>query len=496
MIIYNNIYERFKSAQDDYGLNSDSYNMFPQLFMNSDCKRFDKLDELISFSEDFFEIDKFKKSFMPKIGHRMMTFNETSSNPKKVFNNGAIAQTASQKYTSRFKYSDISSLVPKMKIKYDTVSTPGEYPLRICVLSDLYYFNLDCMYSNRYFNYDKDGGTVDIDQIYRRYLGYIYKDFFASKDAVVAHILKTRTIPVTFQDENTKQILRDPIDLREYYGNTWPRFDDEVKINNNLNYPMFWQSSLSLDHNGYSVPGAYIDHNVIPGRSFNHSTNANDTNTISMKPFEIDYPDSKYHIHREDSRFCVPFLSGYTTSTTIGTDVIKPVDMFVGTHELMRKGILPAFFMGIDHTGMDFSLNSWKKVDLIDTETNGLYTRQNKLSFSGFTGKRYALYNRTIKPYLDNDISIGSNIIKNKEVAANILYKICNGSTYSEWLSLNDCKAIVEANYIGGSVDLLSDKLHLEIDKRLFTDIDTKFPKFLIRFQSFRNGASKYINDP
>ena len=146
MIIHKNIYERFKSAQDDYGLNSDSYNMFPQLFMNSDCKRFDKIDELIAFGEDFFEIDKFKKSFMPKIGHRMMTFNETSSNPNKVFKNSSIAQSTSQRYYSRFRYSDISSLVPKMKIKYDTISTPGEHPLRICVLSDLYYFNLDCMY--------------------------------------------------------------------------------------------------------------------------------------------------------------------------------------------------------------------------------------------------------------------------------------------------------------------------------------------------------------
>ena len=493
MIIYNNIYERFKSAQDDYGLNSDSYNMFPQLFMNSDCKRFDKLDELIAFGEDFFEIDKFKKSFMPKIGHRMMTFNEASSNPKKVFSDGEIAQSTSLRYYDRFRYNNVSSLVPKMKIKYDTISTPGEYPLRICVLSDLYYFNLDCMYSNRYFNYDKDGGDIDVHQIYRRYLGYIYKDFFASNDAVVAHILKYRTVPVTFQDENSKQILRDPIDLREYYGNTNPRFDDEVKINNNLNYPMFWQSSLSLDHNGYYVPGVYIDHNVIPGRSFNHSTNANDTNTISMKPFEIDYPDSKYHIHREDSRFCVPFLSGYTTSTTIDVDTIKPVDMFVGTHELMRKGILPAFFMGIDHTGMDFSLNSWKKVDLIDTETNGLYTRQNKLSFSGFTGKRYALYNRTIKPYLNNNIKIPNNIMKNKDTAAVALYKVCNGSSYQEWLPLTDCKAIIEANWQGNSVDLLDNNIHKEIDKRLFADIDRKFPKFLNYYKNMDIAVQSFM---
>jgi hypothetical protein len=206
------------------------------------------------------------------------------------------------------------------------------------------------------------------------------------------------------------------------------------------------------------------------------------------------YDDTMKVGYRKGLRYNAIAYNRFYIPNDLDKNYIKPVDMYVGTQELMRKGLLPAFFIGVNDTGMKFDLRSWRApAELYDHEVNGLYIKQNKLSFSGFTGKRYALFNRTIIPYKDNDIHIEDNMVRNKDVAATILHKVCNGTSNQEWLPLDDCKSIIEANWQGGAVDLLDSNIHKEIDKRLFADIDKKFPKFLNYMKNMDIGVQSFM---
>ena len=493
MIIRNNIYDRFKNVQDDYGLNSDSYNLFPQLFMNSDCKRFDKIDEIIDLSEENMEIDPINKTFLPKIGHKMITFTEPTTSPD--YTSQEFVNKMKAKFESRFSHNDIPGLTAKMKLKYELVTSQTIYNdnvSKIAILSDLYLFHENSIYTSRYLNFER----ADVSISYKYYINYvilIYKDFFDTMDKFNEFYIKYKSIPIMYSRNHNFDIDNGGDDHSNFSYTEKASFDDHMKIISRSNYPLYWQDIMRYEkgviNNYRNTPLNISDINC----KFNHFNN--DENIISMKPFEIEYPDSKSHMHRENIKFNIPTITHYKSIdySLENKTKIKPVDMYIGTHELMKKDILPAFFMGINNTGMDFSLNTWKKVDLIDTETCGIYTRQNKLSFSGFTGKRYALYNRTIVPYLNNDIKIPNNIIKNKDTAAAALYKVCNGSSYHEWLPLNDAKAMIEAHWSGNSIDLLDNGLHLEIDKRLFADFDRKFPKFLNYYKNMDIAVQSFM---
>lgn len=506
MIIRNNIYDNLKNVQTEYGLDSRSYNLFPQLFMNSDCKRFNKLDEIVEYDESLIEIDKTKKRFLPKIGKFLSIFDEHSF----YHSYGVNENDVNDKFKNRFafdlyRYSSFIDLpiLNKLKlrdkfifdIKYipDNI-TDKSYFRPFIFLTDLYLFNDDCLYTNKYINHMYLGPSREIkynNMTYHYYMHQVHEDFFNTRlefNKIYINNIYNPTVYYTNKDgdftDTPYSIVHDNkkdsiniIDKIVKIENSFTftdkgTFEDFLKLSSYKNYFYFWKDAI--DH----LKSVNITSDMA-NRKFNSIVNA-DNNTISMSPFEIDYPESKFTLHREYSAFVAPGLNRYLVNTDIDKTNIKPVDMFVGTHELMKKGILPAFFMGINDTGMKYNLNTWKKVDLIDTETNALYTRQNKLSFSGFTGKRYALYNRTIQPYLNmSDLKVSSNLILNKEIAANILYKVCNGATNMEWLSLTDCQAIIESNWHGNSVDLLDSNIHKEIDRRLFADIDKKFPKFL-----------------
>ena len=495
MIIRNNIYDNYKNAQDVYGMDSRSYNVFPQYFMNSDCKRFDKTDEILDIDETMFEIDKNTKRFMPKIGKRLFTFSASLQYTHNLddqlhwkfnerFNFGVdnppmtMTDTTKNKFYQLFDY-----MIFHDDTKYATV------------LTDLYLFNWGSLYTNKYLNSSIPGVFIRADDdnlFYYEYIMLVYKDFFNDRLSLNNHLISNNLKPLVYT------VYGDRVWTGRHNGATYSEldfdftekssFEDHIKLSSYIHYTRFWKDIVTM-RNYFSNE---ID-NSTANRKFNRNPQL-DENTISMKPFEINYPDNtKYMIHREDSAFNTPLAIHYKVATDIDNNKIKPVDMFVGSHELMKKGVLPAFFMGINSTGMNFGLESWKKIDLIDTETNSCYTRQNKLSFSGFTGKRYALFNRTIIPYKDNDIRIEDNMVRNKDVAAIILHKVCNGTSSQEWLSLDDCKSIIEANWQGGAVDLLDSNIHKEIDKRLFADIDKKFPKFLNYMKNMDIGVQSFM---
>lgn len=495
MIIHNNIYDNYKNAQDVYGMDSRSYNVFPQYFMNSDCKRFDKTDEILDIDETMFEIDKNTKRFMPKIGKRLFTFSDSLHNRHNLddqphwkfnerFNFGADSPPMIMTDTTKNKvYQLYDYMISHDDIKFATV------------LTDLYLFNWGSLYTNKYLN-SAASGTFSRDDddnlFYYEYIMLVYKDFFNDRLSLNNHLISNNLKPLVYT------VYNDHVWTGRHNGATYSEldfdftekssFEDHIKLSSYIHYTRFWKDIVTM-RNYFSNE---ID-NSTANRKFNRNPQL-DENTISMKPFEINYPDNtKYMIHREDSAFNTPLAIHYKVATDIDNNKIKPVDMFVGSHELMKKGVLPAFFMGINSTGMNFGLESWKKIDLIDTETNSCYTRQNKLSFSGFTGKRYALFNRTIIPYKDNDIRIEDNMVRNKDVAATILHKVCNGTSSQEWLSLDDCKSIIEANWQGGAVDLLDSNIHKEIDKRLFADIDKKFPKFLNYMKNMDIGVQSFM---
>jgi len=76
MIIRNNIFDEYVSPQDALGLHANSENLFPAMFLNSDCERFSKFEEIYEFDEKFVEVDKTKGILRPKHGYRFRTFDE------------------------------------------------------------------------------------------------------------------------------------------------------------------------------------------------------------------------------------------------------------------------------------------------------------------------------------------------------------------------------------------------------------------------------------
>lgn len=495
MIIRNNIYDNYKNAQDEYGMDGRSYNVFPQYFMNSDCKRFDKTDEIVELNEDLFDIDKNTKMFMPKIGKRLFTFTDS------LHGRHNLDAQLHWKFNERFNFGADNPLMTMTNTTKNKFYQLYDYMIYhddtkfATVLTDLYLFNWGSLYTNKYLNSSIPGAFTRADDdnlFYYEYIMLVYKDFFNDRLSLNNHLISNNLKPLVYT------VYNDRVWTGRYNGTTYSEldfdftekssFEDHIKLSSYIYYTGFWKNIIS-ERTYFSNT---ID-NSTANRKFNRNPQLDD-NTISMKPFEISYPENtKYMVHREDSAFNTPLVNHYNVATDIDNNKIKPVDMFVGSHELMKKGILPAFFMGVNGTGMNFGLESWKKIDLIDTETNSCYTRQNKLSFSGFTGKRYALFNKTIIPYKDNDIHIEDNMVRNKDVAATILHKVCNGSSNQEWLPLDDCKSIIEANWQGGSVDLLDSNIHKEIDKRLFADIDKKFPKFLNYMKNMDIGVQSFM---
>lgn len=495
MIIRNNIYDSYKNAQDEYGMDSRSYNVFPQYFMNSDCKRFDKTDEIVELNEDLFDFDKNTKMFMPKIGKRLFTFTDS------LHGRHNLDAQLHWKFNERFNFGADNPLMTMTDSTKNKFYQLFEYMIShddtkfATVLTDLYLFNWGSLYTNKYLNSSIPGAFTRADDdnlFYYEYIMLVYKDFFNDRLSLNNHLISNNLKPLLYT------VYGDRVWTGRYNGVTYSEldfdftekssFEDHIKLSSYIYYTRFWKDIIS-ERTYFSNT---ID-NSTANRKFNRNPQLDD-NTISMKPFEVNYPENtKYVVHREDSAFNTPLVNHYNVATDIDNNKIKPVDMFVGTHELMKKGVLPAFYMGINDTGMNFGLESWKKIDLIDTETNSCYTRQNKLSFSGFTGKRYALFNRTIIPYKDNDIRIEDNMVRNKDVAATILHKVCNGTSNQEWLPLDDCKSIIEANWQGGAVDLLDSNIHKEIDKRLFADIDKKFPKFLNYIKNMDIGVQSFM---
>ena len=495
MIIRNNIYDNYKNAQDEYGMDSRSYNVFPQYFMNSDCKRFDKTDEIVELNEDLFDIDENTKMFMPKIGKRLFTFTDS------FHDRHNLDAQLHWKFNERFNFGANNPLMTMTDTTKNKFYQLFDYTIFhddtkfATVLTDLYLFNWGSLYTNKYLNSSIPGVFTRADDdnlFYYEYIMLVYKDFFNDRLSLNNHLISNNLKPLVYT------VYGDRVWTGRYNGVTYSEldfdftekssFEDHIKLSSYIYYTRFWKDIVTM-RNYFSNE---ID-NSTANRKFNRNPQL-DENTISMKPFEINYPDNtKYMIHREDSAFNTPLAIHYKVATDIDNNKIKPVDMFVGSHELMKKGVLPAFFMGVNGTGMNFGLESWKKIDLIDTETNSCYTRQNKLSFSGFTGKRYALFNRTIIPYKDNDIRIEDNMVRNKDVASTILHKVCNGTSSQEWLPLDDCKSIIEANWHGGAVDLLDSSIHKEIDKRLFANIDKKFPKFLNYMKNMDIGVQSFM---
>ena len=79
MIIRNNIFDEYVSPQDALGLHANSENLFPAMFLNSDCERFSKFEEIYEFDEKFVEVDITKGILRPKYGYRFRTFDEPSA---------------------------------------------------------------------------------------------------------------------------------------------------------------------------------------------------------------------------------------------------------------------------------------------------------------------------------------------------------------------------------------------------------------------------------
>ena len=483
MIIRNKIFDEYVNPQDALGLHADSGNLFPAMYMNSDCERFDKFDEIYEFDPKFFDIDKDNNIFRPKLGYRASTFTDPNDDQYSTFNNSDLTNKINQMMYDKFGYDNNLFTNDKNLLNINSYDHGGYAWNEPTAHHYLLFTNL-----YQYYAYNS---------ILKNYTNITLQEIISATNLTTNYIDVVKDLELDTPKKLHNYIINAKYknalsynDVDIYYS-----YDVDNKFANDI------ERKLSGRIEKFDEHMRVINFDLEPVDStkvFNNFDNDNDKNTISMRSLYdlheyVDNADKLYR-YRSNIRYKSPAYNKINVSAEQDENYIKPIDMYVGTHELMRKGTLPAFFMGINDTGMTFDFRSYKAPNSIyNYSLNGFYLKQHRLSFSGFTGKRYALYNRTIKPYLDNDITIGSNTIKNKEVAANILYKICNGSTYSEWLSLNDCKAIVEANYIGGSVDLLSDKLHLEIDKRLFADIDTKFPKFLNYYKNIDIGVQTFM---
>ena len=500
MIIRNNIFDEYVSPQDALGLHANSENLFPAMFLNSDCERFSKFEEIYEFDEKFVELDTTKGILRPKHGYRFRTFDEPNVQyGTDVLGDQTIMANLYDVYQTRiinesnlpdfYEYSKYKNL-----ISYDSYMHAAIDLKEYALFTNFYQYwftNVDGGFNSlhkyiNYIGYEK----VRESKLFKDYIDFLIEKHFVSTYSEYIELIRD------IKFKNTL-MYKDNNGIEGEYNSTFSNhisfqsFAEFHTMNRLVNYV---RTIENID--SYNASAYHKLENFNKPLIFNEYQNL-DANTISM--------DTLYNYHkyiddtmkvgyRKDMYYnCIAYNRFYI-SPNLENNYIKPVDMYIGTQELMRKGLLPAFFMGINDTGMKFDLKSWKApAELYDHEVNGLYIKQNKLSFSGFTGKRYALFNRTIIPYKDNDIHIEDNMVRNKDVAATILHKVCNGASNQEWLSLNDCKSIIEANWHGGAVDLLDSNIHKEIDKRLFADIDKKFPKFLNYMKNMDIGVQSFM---
>lgn len=500
MIIRNNIFDEYVNPQDALGLHANSENLFPAMFLNSDCERFSKFEEIHEFDEKFVEVDITKGILRPKYGYRFRTFDEPNVQyGTDVLGDQTIMANLYDVYQTRiinesnlpdfYEYSKYKNL-----ISYDSYMHAAIDLKEYALFTNFYQYwftNVDGGFNSlhkyiNYIGYEK----VRESKLFKDYIDFLIEKHFVSTYSEYIELIRD------IKFKNTL-MYKDNNGIEGEYNSTFSNhisfqsFAEFHTMNRLVNYV---RTIENID--SYNASAYHKLENFNKPLIFNEYQNL-DANTISM--------DTLYNYHkyiddtmkvgyRKDMYYnCIAYNRFYI-SPNLENNYIKPVDMYIGTQELMRKGLLPAFFMGINDTGMKFDLKSWKApAELFDHEVNGLYIKQNKLSFSGFTGKRYALFNRTIVPYKDNDIHIEDNMIRNKDVAATILHKVCNGTSSQEWLSLDDCKSIIEANWQGGAVDLLDSNIHKEIDKRLFADIDKKFPKFLNYMKNMDIGVQSFM---
>ena len=482
MIIRNNIFDEYVSPQDALGLHANSENLFPAMFLNSDCERFSKFEEIYEFDEKFVELDTTKGILRPKYGYRFRTFDEPSAQQgTDVLGDQEVMAHVYDLYETKITESDnIPYDNPdkyKNPLNYGSFTHGGMDFKEYVLLTNFYqyWFASEDSTLSKYINYN---GTVIFNEtsLLTKYTeSLIEKGFISTYSEYIKHIRNIRFKNTLTYNSSTS--------IYNSYDST---FSDYISFQNFAEFRTI-PSCVKYVESLHDIASYYASHyytlsNFDKPLIFNEYQNL-DLNTISMDTL---YNHHKYYDdtmkvgYRKGLRYNAIAYNRFYIPNDLDKNYIKPVDMYVGTQELMRKGLLPAFFIGVNDTGMKFDLRSWKApAELYDHEVNGLYIKQNKLSFSGFTGKRYALFNRTIIPYKDNDIHIEDNMVRNKDVAATILHKVCNGTSDQEWLPLDDCKSIIEANWQGGAVDLLDSNIHKEIDKRLFADIDKKFPKFL-----------------
>lgn len=496
MIIRNNIFDEYVSPQDALGLHANSENLFPAMFLNSDCERFSKFEEIYEFDEKFVEVDTTKGILRPKYGYRFRTFDEPSSNGTDVLGDQEVMAHLYDVYNTRIidennlPY-DYEHNKFKNPIDYGSYTHGGMDFKNYSLLTNFYqyWFASDDSSLSKYINYKRNCTFTESSLLTNYTDSLIEKGFISTYSEYIKFIRNIRF----------KNTLTYGSDTRIYspYNST---FSDYISFQNFAEFRTI-PSCVDYVKNLHDIASYYASHyytisNFDKPLIFNEYQNL-DLNTISMDTL---YNHHKYYDdtmkvgYRKGLRYNAIAYNRFYIPNDLDKNYIKPVDMYVGTQELMRKGLLPAFFIGVNDTGMKFDLRSWRApAELYDHEVNGLYIKQNKLSFSGFTGKRYALFNRTIIPYKDNDIHIEDNMVRNKDVAATILHKVCNGTSNQEWLPLDDCKSIIEANWQGGAVDLLDSNIHKEIDKRLFADIDKKFPKFLNYMKNMDIGVQSFM---
>lgn len=495
MIIRNNIFDEYVSPQDALGLHANSENLFPAMFLNSDCERFSKFEEIYEFDEKFVELDTTKGILRPKHGYRFRTFDEPSSSGTDVLGDQDVMAHVYDLYETKITESDnIPYDNPdkyKNPLNYGSFTHGGMDFKEYVLLTNFYqyWFASEDSTLSKYINYNRTVIFNEISLLTKYTESLIEKGFISTYSEYIKHIRNIRFKNTLTYNSSTS--------IYNSYDST---FSDYISFQNFAEFrtiPSCVKYVESLhDIASYYASYYYTLSNFDKPFIFNEYQNL-DLNTISMDTL---YNHHKYYDdtmkvgYRKGLRYNAIAYNRFYIPNDLDKNYIKPVDMYVGTQELMRKGLLPAFFMGINDTGMKFDLRSWRApAELYDHEVNGLYIKQNKLSFSGFTGKRYALFNRTIVPYKDNDIRIEDNMVRNKDVAATILHKVCNGTSNQEWLSLDDCKSIIEANWQGGAVDLLDSNIHKEIDKRLFADIDKKFPKFLNYMKNMDIGVQSFM---
>ena len=496
MIIRNNIFDEYVSPQDALGLHANSENLFPAMFLNSDCERFSKFEEIYEFDEKFVELDTTKGILRPKYGYRFRTFDEPSAQQgTDVLSDQEVMAHVYDLYETKITESDnIPYDNPdkyKNPLNYESFTHGGMDFKEYVLLTNFYqyWFASEDSTLSKYINYNRTVIFNETSLLTKYTESLIEKGFISTYSEYIKHIRNIRFKNTLTYNSSTS--------IYNSYDST---FSDYISFQNFAEFRAI-PSCVKYVESLHDIASYYASHyytlsNFDKPLIFNEYQNL-DLNIISMDTL---YNHHKYYDdtmkvgYRKGLRYNAIAYNRFYIPNDLDKNYIKPVDMYVGTQELMRKGLLPAFFIGVNDTGMKFDLRSWRApAELYDHEVNGLYIKQNKLSFSGFTGKRYALFNRTIIPYKDNDIHIEDNMVRNKDVAATILHKVCNGTSNQEWLPLDDCKSIIEANWQGGAVDLLDSNIHKEIDKRLFADIDKKFPKFLNYMKNMDIGVQSFM---